>query len=302
MLTFRFIGRYWKKRPSSSSWRWKNFWNFGFNRMGLRHTRLIWPWIWLKLTSRSASFRTVFCPKKGAVAGCRTAPISVLWPVSFIEHCSQSIEHPHLHGQYYEGLIILSIILNLDIEHKGYTYPIHVLRAYWICVLSGELGLNKIHLENLWFAQKFEINTTMLTVWKLLRRCEWVSTSHQWWNTVCFTEKRMLRQNHAYTNYRRIGENRPIPNIRQHSKFMRNRENWLSHRVFANIRLFRKFGCAENVFGTWQILRMYKYIDLHITYLSILAQCSWLFSKNECTCSSAFTMPPVTSLVCKGSP
>ncbi len=42
--------------------------------MGQRHMRLIWPWIWLKLTSRSVSFRTVFRSKKrGAGAGCRTA-------------------------------------------------------------------------------------------------------------------------------------------------------------------------------------------------------------------------------------
>ncbi len=33
--------------------------------------------------------------------------------VSFIEHCSQYIEHPRLHGQYIAGRIILSIILNV---------------------------------------------------------------------------------------------------------------------------------------------------------------------------------------------
>ncbi len=43
----------------------KKFWNFGINRMGLRHTWLIWPWIWLKFTSRSVSFQTIFCSKKG---------------------------------------------------------------------------------------------------------------------------------------------------------------------------------------------------------------------------------------------
>ncbi len=59
-----FIGRYWKKRPSSNSRWWKIFRNFTFNRMGLRHTWLTWPWIWLKLTSRSASFQTVFRSKK----------------------------------------------------------------------------------------------------------------------------------------------------------------------------------------------------------------------------------------------
>ncbi len=83
MLTFQFIGKYWKKRHSPSSWRWKIFWNFGFNRMGIRPTRLIWPWIWLKLTSRSTSFQTVFHSKKrGAGAGRRTAQISDLWTIS----------------------------------------------------------------------------------------------------------------------------------------------------------------------------------------------------------------------------
>ncbi len=72
-----------EKRPSSSSRRWKMFQNFGFNQMGLWHTLLIWPWICLKLTSRSASFWTVFHKKKkGAGAGHCTAPISVLWTIS----------------------------------------------------------------------------------------------------------------------------------------------------------------------------------------------------------------------------
>ncbi len=61
-------------RSSPSSRWWKDFRNFGFNRMGLRHTWLIWPWLWLKLTSRSASFRTIFHSKKrGAGAGRHTA-------------------------------------------------------------------------------------------------------------------------------------------------------------------------------------------------------------------------------------
>ncbi len=64
----------------------------------------------------------------------------------------------------------------------------------------------------------------------------------------------MLRQNRTYANSRRIGENRRIPNIRQHSqafshKLTSYRENWLSHTPFANICLYWKFGSAENVFG-----------------------------------------------------
>ncbi len=30
----------------------------------------------------------------------------MLWSVSFTEHCSHYIEHPHLHGQYTASLII----------------------------------------------------------------------------------------------------------------------------------------------------------------------------------------------------
>ncbi len=60
----------------------------------------------------------------------------------------------------------------------------------------------------------------------------------------------MLSWNHAYANSWGIGENKRILNIRQHSraflhKLTSNRKNWLSHRVFANIRLFHKFGCGR---------------------------------------------------------
>ncbi len=87
MLTIRFIGKYWKKRPSSSSWPWKKFRNFGFTRMGLRHTGLIWPCIWLKFTSRSASFRTVFRSKKRGLELAAVQPRSqsfVLFPLGYV--------------------------------------------------------------------------------------------------------------------------------------------------------------------------------------------------------------------------
>ncbi len=45
-----------RKEAFPSSRRWKHFWNFG--------TWLIWPWIRLKLTSRSAPFWTIFRSKK----------------------------------------------------------------------------------------------------------------------------------------------------------------------------------------------------------------------------------------------
>ncbi len=64
----------------------------------------------------------------------------------------------------------------------------------------------------------------------------------------------IVGRNHTYTNSRRIGENKLIPNICHHSwafshKLTSNGENWLPDRIFANISLFRKFGSAENVFG-----------------------------------------------------